>query len=86
MIDYLLSPNLLHLFNERVGMGGGGERERKGTAKLGIIINQNFRNLPGHSSKECILIISSLTTIDAANLKQIYEVFQYHTIVTIRKI
>uniref|UniRef100_A0A915P5R2 ZZ-type domain-containing protein n=1 Tax=Meloidogyne floridensis TaxID=298350 RepID=A0A915P5R2_9BILA len=33
----------------------------------------HFRNVPAHTSKECIFIVASLSTIDASSLKQIYE-------------
>ncbi|KAF7635563.1 General transcription factor IIH subunit [Meloidogyne graminicola] len=33
----------------------------------------HFRNVPAHTSKECIFIVSSLSTTDAVSLKLIYE-------------
>ncbi|KAL7080506.1 hypothetical protein ACQ4LE_000784 [Meloidogyne hapla] len=33
----------------------------------------HFRNVPAHTSKECIFIVASLSTIDASSLKNIYE-------------
>lgn len=41
---------------------------------------QSFQNIPIHSSKECILIIFSLSTVDAVNLKNICEQLKMRSI------
>lgn len=46
---------------------------------LEMVVN-SFQNVPIHTSKQCLFIISSLNTVDAVNLNQTYEQLKMRSI------